>query len=81
VVQVIWPAYVTQEHLDRVGRYPAETAGDNSYDKAVALLRRLRDLAEYQGRMADFQARVADLHVRYANRPALRQRLQRARLL
>ncbi len=52
-----------------------------SYDKAIALLRRLRDLAEYQGRMADFQARVADLHVRYANRPALRQRLQRSRLL
>jgi len=52
-----------------------------SYDKAVALLCRLRDLAGYQGRMADFQARVADLQARYANRPALRERLQRARLL
>jgi len=52
-----------------------------SYAKAIALLRRLRDLAEYQGRTADFQARVADLRTRYANRPALRDRLQRARLL
>jgi hypothetical protein len=52
-----------------------------SYDKAVALLRRLRDLAQYQNRTADFQARVAELQARYANRPALRERLQRARLL
>ena len=52
-----------------------------SYDKAVALLRRLRDLAEYQGRAADFQARVADLQARYANRPALLRRLQQSRLL
>jgi hypothetical protein len=28
VVQVICPACVTQEHLDRVGRYPAELAED-----------------------------------------------------
>ncbi|MBM4465940.1 MAG: hypothetical protein FJ014_10385 [Chloroflexi bacterium] len=52
-----------------------------SYDKAVALLVRLRDLADYQGRLADFQTRVADLQERYANRPALRDRLQRARLV
>ena len=52
-----------------------------SYDKAVALLLKLRDLADYQGRMADFQARVAGLQERYANRPALRDRLQRAGLV
>lgn len=52
-----------------------------SYDKAVALLVKLRDLADYQGRMADFQTRVAGLQERYANRPALRDRLQRARLV
>lgn len=52
-----------------------------SYDKAVALLVRLRDLADYQGRRADFETRIADLQARYANRPALRDRLQRARLL
>ncbi|HOU16208.1 MAG TPA: hypothetical protein PKZ84_24150 [Anaerolineae bacterium] len=52
-----------------------------SYDKAVTLLRKLRDLAEYQGRKTDFQARLADLQARYANRPALRDRLQQARLL
>jgi hypothetical protein len=51
-----------------------------SYDKAVALLVKLRDLADYQGRTADFQTRVADLQERYANRPALCGRLQRARL-
>jgi len=52
-----------------------------SYDKAVALLRKLHDLAEYQGRLAEFQARVAGLQERYTNRPALRERLQRARLV
>jgi hypothetical protein len=52
-----------------------------SYDKAVALLLKLRDLAEYQGRMADFQTQVVGLQERYANRPALRDRLQRARLV
>ena len=52
-----------------------------SYCKAVALLVRLRDLADYQGRLAEFQARVAGLQERYANRPALRDRLQRARLI
>jgi len=52
-----------------------------SYDKAVALLVKLRDLADYQGHVADFQTRVAGLQERYANRPALRDRLQRARLV
>jgi hypothetical protein len=52
-----------------------------SYDKAVALLVKLRDLAVYQGRLPDFQTRVAGLQERYANRPALRERLQRARLI
>jgi hypothetical protein len=52
-----------------------------SYDKAVALLVKLRDLADYQSRVADFQTRVADLQERYTNRPALRDRLQRARLI
>jgi len=46
-----------------------------SYDKAVALLRRPRDLADYQGRMADFQSQVTALQECYANRPALRRRL------
>jgi len=52
-----------------------------SYDKALALLVKLRDLANYQGRVADFQTRVAGLQERYANRPALLERLQRARLI
>jgi hypothetical protein len=32
-----------------------------SYDKAVALLVKLRELADYQGHLADFQTRVAGL--------------------
>ena len=52
-----------------------------SYDKAVPLLLKLRDLADYQSRMPDFQTRLAGLQERYANRPALRDRLQRARLI
>ena len=49
-----------------------------SYDKAVALLVQLRDLADYQGRVAEFRTRVENLQERYTNRPALRDRLQRA---
>jgi hypothetical protein len=52
-----------------------------SYDKALALLVKLRDLAVYQDRLPDFQTQVAGLQERYANRPALRERLQRARLI
>ena len=52
-----------------------------SYDKAVALLVRLRDLADYQGRATDLRMQVANLQERCANWPALRDRLQRAGLL
>lgn len=52
-----------------------------SYDRAVALLIELRELAEYQGRKPDFEARVMGLQERYSNRPALRDRLRRAGLL
>ncbi len=52
-----------------------------AYDKAAALLVKLRNLAAYQGGVADFQTRVTGLQERYANRPALRDRLQRAGLI
>jgi len=52
----------------------------SSYDKAVELLLKLRDLADYQRRMVEFQAQVANLQQQYANRPALRRRLQRVGL-
>ena len=52
-----------------------------AYGKAVALLVKLHDLAVYQDRLPDFQTRVAGLQGRYANRPALRERLQRAGLI
>ncbi len=49
--------------------------------KAVTLLVKLRDLAEYQGRMDDFRTQVKGLRKRYSNRSALRNRLQRAGLV
>lgn len=52
-----------------------------SYDRAVALLRQLRNLAEYQGRLAEFQTQVADLQQRYVRRSGLLRRLQKAGLM
>lgn len=52
-----------------------------TYDKAVDLLLRLRDLADYQGRMVEFHARVTDLQRRYAGRSALQRRLWRSGLV
>ncbi|MDI7277293.1 MAG: hypothetical protein QME94_15055 [Anaerolineae bacterium] len=42
-----------------------------AYEKAAELLKRLREVAEYQGRLPDFQARVAELRSRYSRRPSL----------
>jgi hypothetical protein len=45
------------------------------------LLRKLRDLAQYQNRTADLRTQVTGLQERYANRPALQDRLHRAELV
>ncbi len=51
-----------------------------SYDEAVRLLVKLRDLARHQGEEAAFQQRVNGIHERYSRRPGLLDRLRRAGL-
>jgi uncharacterized Zn finger protein len=51
-----------------------------SYDEAVQLLVRLRDLARYQGKESVFQQRLNGIYERYSRRPALLDRLRRANL-
>jgi hypothetical protein len=50
------------------------------YDRAVALLIRLRDLATEKNRLPDFQERVKDIRFRYGRRPALLERMDKAKL-
>ncbi len=51
-----------------------------TYDKATALLTRLREVAEFQNRLPGFEARVAELKSRYSRRPSLMERLKDAGL-
>ena len=57
-----------------------ETSKPKAYDEAVAILRDLRDLAEYQQRSAAFQTQIEKLHEEYSRRPGLRDRLREAGL-
>ena len=50
------------------------------YDEAVQLLIKLRDLAKHQGTEEAFQRRVSGIYERYRTRPALLERLHKARL-
>jgi predicted NodU family carbamoyl transferase len=50
------------------------------YEKAVGLLSRLKELAEYRGREAAFQERLNQIYDQYARRTALLQRLREAGL-
>jgi hypothetical protein len=50
------------------------------YDEAVALLVKLRDLAQYRGEEATFQARINHIHQRYSRRSGLIRRLRNAGL-
>jgi hypothetical protein len=51
------------------------------YDEAAALLKDLRDLAEFQGRSADFEKRLTQLKLDCQNRPALIARLNKIQTL
>jgi hypothetical protein len=51
-----------------------------SYDEAVRLLVRLRDLARYKGEVQVFQERLNGIHEGYSRRPALLYRLDKAGL-
>ena len=52
-----------------------------SYDSAIVLLKDLQDLAAYRGEVEGFKKRMAETQQTYANRPALRDRLRRSRLI
>jgi hypothetical protein len=51
------------------------------YDEVVAHLINLRDLAEYQGKMAEFELQVQQIQTDYGNRHGLISRMQKAGLL
>lgn len=52
-----------------------------SYDSAIGLLKDLRELAEYWGRLEEFKGRIAEIQQTYSNRPALRDRILHAKLI
>ncbi|MDN3512793.1 MAG: hypothetical protein NG747_00150 [Candidatus Brocadia sp.] len=52
-----------------------------SYDSAIGLLKDLRELAEYQGRLEEFKKHIAEIQQTYSSRPALRDRMIHARLI
>ena len=57
-----------------------ETKKTSEYDLAVSLLRDLREVAERQDQAEQFSKRVLDIRERYWNRPALHERLDKAKM-
>jgi len=57
-----------------------EAGKAKAYDEAVAILRDLGDLAEYQNRTAIFQSQIQKVQEQYSRRSALLDRLRRAGL-
>lgn len=76
--------------LEALAKREAETWGQveslieqmqsKPYDEAVALLIKLRDLAQYREEEANFQARINTIYERYSRRSGLIRRLRDARL-
>jgi hypothetical protein len=52
----------------------------SEYDLAVSLLRDLREVAERQDEAEQFSKRVLGIRARYSNRPALQERLDKAKM-
>lgn len=52
-----------------------------SYDSALALLKELRELAEYRGKLEEFKEKIAEIQQTYSNRPALRDLILQAKLI
>ncbi len=52
-----------------------------SYDNALDLLKDLRELAEYQGKLEKFKDQIAEIQQTYSSRPALRSRILHAKLI
>ena len=46
-----------------------------SYDRALVLLKDLRELAEYREKLEEFKGQIAEIQRTYSNRPALRDRI------
>lgn len=78
------------QELEALARREAETWAEveslieqmqsRPYDEAVALLVRLRDLAQYRGEEAAFQARINHIYRQYSRRSGLIRRLRDAGL-
>lgn len=49
-----------------------------AYDEAVTQLRKLQQLAAYQGKTGEFQARINELYTQYSRRPGFTDRLRNA---
>ncbi|TLD41015.1 MAG: hypothetical protein JETT_2703 [Candidatus Jettenia ecosi] len=58
-----------------------EEKKSKSYDSALALLKDMRELAEYRGKLEEFKERIAEIQQTYSNRPALRDRIRHAKLI
>ncbi|WKZ17681.1 MAG: hypothetical protein QY310_09570 [Candidatus Jettenia sp. CY-1] len=52
-----------------------------SYDSVLALLKDLRELAEYRGKLEEFKERLTEIQQTYSNRPALQDRIRHAKLI
>jgi hypothetical protein len=52
----------------------------SEYDLAVSLLRDLREVAQRQDEAEQFSKRVLGIRARYWNRPALQERLDKAKM-
>jgi hypothetical protein len=53
----------------------------NAYDQAIAILKDLRNLAEYEKRLSEFQAKMSGIQAQYPRLTALLRRLDEARLI
>ena len=69
------------EHAWRTVAEEIERKNASGYDRAVALLVRLRELAVYLGELPAFQARLTTLLSRYSTRRGLLERVEKAKLL
>lgn len=52
-----------------------------SYDSAIGLLKDLRELAEYRGKLEEFKEKIANIQQTYSSRPALQDRILQAKLI
>ena len=57
-----------------------EKSQSKAYDQAVALLVKLKDLANFQNQTPAFQQRLNGIYEQYSNRSGLKRRLQAAGL-